>query len=635
MKRHVFLTFLLSSLCPLCLCGESFAALDTEAKTPYQLKVVLHFADHRLLTDVFRDRVERELRDGLQASFGDLADVEVARAAKLDEVLPNGLKSLDGWNQRSPVKTQFVLIDYSGVHYEIQTRQFDGLTGQASPMARRDKTRDPEFVAKAAALLIEQDFGLVGVFDHWPAPIGDANEDQPVTLRLKGAGLGVPLDRWIQTGDVFAVVQMPPGDAGPGRPVLGALLQVDEPPAAGALDCVCRVFRRYDSPRDDGGGYRCIKLGTLVQAPLRLRLFQALPDGRMGPLKDALTVEARHKSFVGEDSNKFAKPTDDADAVDTTLDKALFDHVAFISVLGSGAVLKARIPVPLLDDQPVVLAINVADDPNSLLAFSRAAWEREVDTACREQAELIREINDLAAKPDQRDAAMKKIQEGVDRSRGDYDRLKKAQQELAKKGPFSAPGAEGRLDKINDGVGELQAFLKKLKEIDADENDPKKRQWRTQVEEAKRLESQVEIDKALAIYDQVIQEGDPDEALKAYAAKLHKEWDTDNADLRKARAFIFEAWPTLDDAGLKEKLDRAKADVETCKKAGDCRTLTKFSRATDAHFVRMKQEVGQLRPDINIDDEKQVRLIKDVSDGLKPIYDDVVDYLRTAAPAGK
>ena len=69
-------------------------------KTPYQLKVVLHFADNRLLTPVFRDRVERELRDGLQASFGDLVNVEVTREhPRLNEVLQNGLKSLDGWQR--------------------------------------------------------------------------------------------------------------------------------------------------------------------------------------------------------------------------------------------------------------------------------------------------------------------------------------------------------------------------------------------------------------------------------------------------------------------------------------------------------------------------------------------------------
>src|SRR5581483_6120008 len=54
-------------------------AAQPEAHTPYHLQVVLHVAKHRLLTDVFRDRVERELRDGLQASLGELARVEVVR----------------------------------------------------------------------------------------------------------------------------------------------------------------------------------------------------------------------------------------------------------------------------------------------------------------------------------------------------------------------------------------------------------------------------------------------------------------------------------------------------------------------------------------------------------------------------
>ena len=527
-----------------------------------------------------------------------------------------------------PVKTHFVLIDYSGMHYEIQARQFDGLTGQPSPLVRRERTRDPEFVAKAAALLIEQDFGFVGVFDRWPTPAGAANEDPPVSLRLKGAGLGVPLDRWIGKGDVFAVVQMPSGDAGPGKPVAGALLQVETPPAAGDSSCTCRVFRRYDWPRDAGDGYRCVKLGTVVSTALRLRLFQALPKNRIGPLKDPLTVDVRHKGFEGVDSDSIRKPTDDDGAVDTIgdKDKGLFDHVAFLNVFASGS-LKARIPVPLLDDQPVVLAINVSDDRDALRTMRRTAWERDVDAAWREQAELFREINDLAAKPDKREETKKKIQEGVDRSRADYDRLKAEQQELAKEGPFRSP-AEDRLAKINEGTTELGQFLEKIKKIDAEENDPQKKKWLGQVEDAKRLESQLAIDDALAKYDQVLQEGYQDEALKKHVDMLHQEWKPKNEDHRKARAFLYDVWPTLNDAGLKERFTEAKAAVETCKTAGDWRTLTKFSRATEAHFVRMKQEADKLRPDINVDDEKPAKLIQDVTDGLSPLVRDVDAYLK-------
>ena len=258
-----------------------------------------------------------------------------------------------------------MLIDYSGVHYVIQARQFDGLTGQPSPRVRRDQTRDPEFVAKAAALLIEQDFGLVGVFDRWPASNNDTpDEDQRVTLQLKGVGLGVPLDRWIQEGRrvlrrADAAGRRRPRPTGPRRPAAGGRRR--RPPAPPTV--VCRVFRRYDRPSDAAGGYRCVQLGTVEKTPVRLRLFQALPDNRFGPLKDALTVEIRHKGFEGEDLGK--GPQADRRrrrSVDTTGDKdGLFDRAAFVSVLGADRGLKARVPVPLLDDQPVVLAINVSD----------------------------------------------------------------------------------------------------------------------------------------------------------------------------------------------------------------------------------------------------------------------------------
>src|SRR5437660_7974549 len=53
------------------------AALDPQLTEPYRLDVVLHFAQHRLLTDVFKDGVERDLQDYLAVGFGDLAIVRV------------------------------------------------------------------------------------------------------------------------------------------------------------------------------------------------------------------------------------------------------------------------------------------------------------------------------------------------------------------------------------------------------------------------------------------------------------------------------------------------------------------------------------------------------------------------------
>jgi hypothetical protein len=633
MKHRLLLVFLFSSLCSLCLCGESSAALDPGAKTPYQLTVVLHFADHRLLTDAFRDRVERELRDGLQASFGALVNVDVTREhSNLAEVLQTGLRSLDGWHERGPTKTHFVLIDYAGAQYEIQARQYDGATGLASPVVRRDRTPDREFVPKAAALLVEQDFGLAGVFDSWPAA-NDATpgEDHPVALSLQGAGLGVPLDRWIKKGDVFSVVAMPPGDAAPGRSVLGALLVVDSPPTERDASCVCRVFRRFDRPSGAGaGGYRCVKLGT-VTAPLRLRLFQALPDGGTGPLKDTLRVQVRRHGF-SDDAGMIAKEAED-DAVDTTGDKGgPFENVAFVSVYAGGDRPKARIPLPLLDEQPVVLAVNVAKDDDTLHAFKVRDWEADVTAAWQAQNQLFREVSDWAGKPEKRAEAMKAIQDGVKRSRDDFDRLIHERQELDKVAKLNSPAAEEYLHQLDKGTTELKEFFDKLAKIAAEENDPQKRKWLAEAEEGKRLEADLEIDKALAVYRQAIADGDADPNLKDYVDKLTNQWKPKSEAHRKARAFVYEVWPTLDDAGLKTNLDEAKSAVEVCKEAKDLITLRKFRKATDAQAARMKQELAELRPDINIEDEKQAKIIKDVTDAVTPIYRDADGFIKTAAP---
>ncbi len=431
MKTHISFAFLLSSLCSLCCCGASAFAADADfLKTPYKLKVVLHFADQRLLTPVFCDRVKRELHDSLQASFGDLvSDIEMPPDDDLlNEAVQSDLKSLDNWRERSAFKTHFVLIDYSGVHYTILARQCDGLTGRPSPVVRRDQTRDRGFVAKTAALLIEQDFGLLGAFDAWP-PEDKAGEDKPVAVNLKGAGLGEPLGRWVKKDDIFALVQMTCVDAAPGTPVDWAVLPVETPPAGADSTCLCRPFRRYAA--QTGSGFRCVKLGT-VSVPLRLRLLQAFTAERNGPLTDALSVQIRRRGF--DDVKMTVLQTDSLDSVDTSADKnGVFDNVAFVSVFSVGDVPRARIPVPLLDDQPTALAVNVSEDAGAESAFKKKAWERDVAFAWQEQSEVFREINEEASKASDRAAFMKAIEARRQHLQGDdYDRLEQGACEAAK-----------------------------------------------------------------------------------------------------------------------------------------------------------------------------------------------------------
>ena len=639
MKPNILIAFVLSSLCSLCLCGESFASLDFELKTPYTLKVVLHFADNRLLTPVFRDRVKHELHDELQASFGDLVNVEEVTFdhPRLKDILQNGLKSLNGWGERSSVKTHFVLIDYSGVHYEIQARQFDGLTGRPSPVVRKDRTRDREFVAKAAALLIDQDFGLVGTFDVWPEKFKNL-EDKLVVVNLKGGSLGVSLDRWIKKGDVFAVMQMPFDAGAPGKPVPDAILQVETPPAGADSTCRCRPFRRYEPPTAAGGaGYRCIKLGTIT-GPLRLRLRKAITMDRSGEINDALSVQIRRHGFNDEDMTVLHKQTDLLGAINTAGEKdGIFTNVAFVTVVSSDTKTPADIPVAILDDQPVVLAVNLSDDAGSKEIFAKAAWERDVNFIWQEQNELFREINRGAGKTEDRAEFMKKIETARRRIQIEGDRLS-SQQDKIKLVPEDNAVME-RLAQVRKDDGKVTAFLNKLKQIEAEENDPQRKKWLAKIAEGQQLEAEWELAKAIEKYDQMLKDGAPNDTLRAtletHLAELREEWKPKSEAHREGRAFVYDVWPKLDNAGLLEKLPEARKAFEVFKKFNDRAGLIQLSKATEAHAVRMGQELKNLKPDINIEDEKQVKSIQDVSKGLADLDRDVHAALATAAPVGK
>ncbi len=195
------------------------------------------------------------------------------------------------------------------------------------------------------------------------------------------------------------------------------------------------------------------------------------------------------------------------------------------------------------------------------------------------------------------------------------------------------------LKKVKEGQGKLTEYLAKLKRIDAEENDPQKKKWLAEVAEGQQLETEWELGKAIEKYDAMLKAGAPNDTLKAvletHLEALRKEWEPKSQAHREARAFIYEVWPKMDDAGLLEKLPEARKAYEVCKENSDKAGLIQLFKATDAHAVRMKQELKTLRPDINTGDDKQAQIIKDVSKGLADLARDVNAAITTAAPAGK
>ena len=279
----------------------------------------------------------RQLHDSLQAELGDLAQVEVVSDHPLlKEVDSKELQAaLDNDTALSDKKIHFVLINFVNGGYEIQARQHDGFTGLSSPVVRYDFTSDRPLVARKAALLIKQDFGLAGTVE-----VGHMDGDK-VDVTLKGGSLGVSLDRWLKKDQVFAVAQI--YQEGPQRHSIRmpwTLLQALEQPRDGV--CHCRLLYRKENPLPRAAsvlGYRCLKLGTTL-ARVRLRV---------------VAEEKLYTPLIGKpvmfSARGFDEQTTDSTATNPTAwwnPVTSYENVAFVRIYEGGTLL-ARVPVEIMD----------------------------------------------------------------------------------------------------------------------------------------------------------------------------------------------------------------------------------------------------------------------------------------------
>ena len=614
--------------------------MEPELKTPYELEIVLDLGKHRQLTPVFRERVERELGDSLQEALGDLARVKVvSKHARLAEVRSVGLqKALDDWKDRSPVKTHFVLIDYSDDNYEIQARQHDGMTGLSSPVVRVDQTRDPDFVAKAAALLVAQDFGVIGTVQLPAKP-------KEVRVDLKAGGLG-SLAGWVKKGDVFELVAIA-NENSAGRKVPWTLLRVEQAPGSGSSACVCRLFQTWEAPLTDAGvlGYRCIKVET-GRFPLRIRVLEAAKAGVPAREKD-WPVDVRQHGFDGP--IRVHGLTHRNGAFDTAgMKDGMFDRIAFVTIdLGDKKV--SQVPIPLVADRVEVVTITAGNDEDGLFRFRKEGWMHEVHVSYMTQNTILQEIKDLTEKPGQRSQALTRARDGLTRFQEDLKRLNEERRALVEQAPAAVKTKlaleltpyDQQLRKVQEGATDLQVFKDRLEKIDRDENDPTRKTLLADLEVAGVLEKQMELGKAIVIVEKVISGGVDTPELREKLAQMKKRWILEIADKqlqeehKKARTFIYEVWTKeWSSEKLNDLVEQAEKKFAVCKKVGDLVGAKKLYDATIAHAPRLKMELDKLN-EVNADEKEKIELIKTLNGRLEKLVQDIDAYLQQAVGVEK
>jgi hypothetical protein len=601
--------------------------------SPYNLEVVLHFADHRFLTKAFREDVRRQLEDLLRLNFGRLARVQVKvpdprKDALLRDILTRGLgPALDAYEDLSDVKKHFVLIDYVGGRYRVRARQHDGLTGLNSPVVRREETGDRRAVPRLAARLVDRDFGLVGTVT--------GRDQGGVRLALRGGRLvkaGV-LRRWIDRDDILAVSRLSEegGKARAAR-LEWALLQVEAPPAGGA--CRCRYYHRYTADDLDEGpgtqGYRGLRL-TATTAPLRLRL---LDDQTLEP-RDGLTVKVSHTGF----GVAAAELTSTADGLVTSNDS--YAGVAFVQVF-AGTKPVAQMPVEVVADGTVVCRVRVNQEAGDItqLELRRERWLRRLFEELRFANDRVKKLNALlGGKRPQPEVALGEAELGRKNLAQEIKALKAEREALRKaaKGVEGFDLAEGDqpLRDLDEQQNQLGKFIDNLHKAIAEAEAEQR--LRIMLQRAVLLEKQADFPAAIKQYKEVLTQRPKEAKVRAYLGNLEKEWALHGPEHEKARAFIYDQWPRkMDTAALKAALPKAWEAFKECQKVGDRLSPRKMLAADVAHAGELKDRLAALRRAPDREDRRtETKTIVHLAAELQRLHAEVSAFVRPEARAAK
>lgn len=574
-------------------------SLDPEPNVPYQVRVVIQARPHPLLSPGFRDQVRRDILAALQPVMDKLGTVEVVdldavpvadRDPLWQEFADKGFAALDAPRDLTGVKTHFVRLEVRDGAYHLEARQYDGFAGLASPVVRKQSTRAPELVGRAAGLLIDRDLGPVGTVEAGLSPA-------EVTVRFKAAGLG-PLDRLVARGDILAVAQInktartkaPEARTSTGRLIAPApgtaappallpdpkrhvytLLRVAEDLKDGAAKCtVLTSARNPFGLTGQAVGFRCMKLGT-VAAPAAVRLVGG--DG---------TATAAAQAAVRATDTAFG-PGDPRDTLDFDQGARVYKSsrplagVALVTVR-LGETREERFPVPVLGADPIALRFEI-----DAAAEERAGFERDVRSLAFRTADArtaLRSCFDAVS------AAILagKNAEALERARSGHAAADTAEKLLAEEAArlqeqvAKQPAAAALLKAVQDRVAALKKsnaeLLKSVGELSkaVDGGAAVRNRAADLNTTIQLLLAEGKVAEAVAAYKQILTQVPEAQAagIRAKLQQLEQEWKPQSDAHQRARDYLELKWPLKNTlADLQDSLPELKAAVEVCITAKD------------------------------------------------------------------
>lgn len=578
------------------------AELASRADQPYRILVALHFSDDAAFTPAFANSVERQVRDQTRNLFGPLAEVEVAtkhplierlRAAGMEafSLRPDEFAANLTFGERPCDKVFLFDLDFRSPGYRLAWRQLDGDVEQLGPLRSRE-TPDRQWVAKAVALAIQEDFAPVALV----LPTVERNK---VQLEFRGSLIekGRRLSAWLGDDCIlqpYWVVQQADGSLA--RVALPyTVLRVERGDGANGGGKWARVITNLPNPWLQSArvvGFQACKLHT-QSGRFRLRLV----DQASGAPVQNCAVYASDRGFeVIDDASRLADP----DARGYVVVSRPLEHLAYLRI-SQGAGPGIQLPLPITADW-CELTCQVAIDEG---AAERNDLERQTGYLVEDlkalQAGLsdrVREVNRLNA--DKRyEEALRETRDALSYGEKYSASALKNQRVLRKRWEqlkLAPSTALAWLEKESQELALQQSGLETLAEnLDRiiQRNDAQSRA-NVLIELGAQEERNGDIDQAIDKYVLALGEQPEQPAVEKRLAQLKAAWQIKNPAHRQARRFIFEIWNKVDLPGLESQLPEAERAFSAVQSAGDFLASGKLLKINERLVSDVDRLVQQL-----------------------------------------
>jgi DNA repair exonuclease SbcCD ATPase subunit len=315
--------------------------------------------------------------------------------------------------------------------------------------------------------------------------------------------------------------------------------------------------------------------------------------------------------------------------------------VCFVQVYSGAKLLRAQMPVPVLDKDRIVVCRLTPAGESEAVGLLELDYERHLQhlrEGYLKEGERIKELNernetkDLEGALEQAEKGQKELAADINTFRDEASSLRERARALGQDQPERIQAVNDLLEKLAQKLRELEKYSSGLKEAVARQKDPRVAQIRASLVRAQALENQAEFAGAIAIYEQTIRDANDPELVKEYQKRLDKlkaAWTVKNDEHAKARAFIQDTWPKLYSVDeLAEKKATAFAAIATCQAAGDYLTPQILPKANIVHAEHLSKRLAVIKRSGNAEGGEEVKKIRE-------IIKDLEDLNAAAAKASK